>query len=120
MAKLTKVELDTLKGVLDDLNTLQSEMNNSSGAMAHMGDISSISGGLGPLIDGTGATVAQYVDARTNAIRSVFQKSGQGLGTVIGLLSATISNYETNENNHRQAADGTDASGGADTGDGKG
>lgn len=116
MAKKTTVDVDGLKSALSELNALQREMNNTGGAVAYTADLGPVNDGIGPLLENAGDTISKYVNARKDALTKVHGEVAQAVGTATTLLTSTITNYENNENAQRTAADGTDTSGGSDSG----
>jgi hypothetical protein len=107
MTKKTVVDIKALKQALNELNALSTEMGHSDSAASKLQDATTISQDLGQLIDGGGPKIAQYVDARTRAITMALQQSSAGLQSAISMLQTTITNYETNEQVHTAAANGT-------------
>lgn len=122
MGKISAAEIKDLKAAVKELEDLQIELDNSSGAAAWMKDVTTTTADFGPMLENTGTNVAQYVDARTNAISNGLATAKMGVTTAIGLLNNTITNFEINEKAHKDAADGTGngGSGNGNSGPGRG
>ncbi len=120
MGKITQAEINDLKAALKELQGLQNDLGKSSSAVQYMGDVQPVAGAIKGLIDNSGTKVSQYIDARSTAIRTALSNATAGVATAIGLLSTTITNYETNEKTHKDAADKTGNNGGGSSANGRG
>lgn len=109
MAKITQAEVADLKKAKAALERLQHEMSGSEGAAQYLNAVVTTGQAFGAL-DGNGQKIGQFISARHTAVSTALvQKGTPGVAAAIGMLQTTITNYETNEKLHRDAAEHTPA-----------
>lgn len=125
--KPSQATLEKLKDALSDLQALQSTMQQGKNPdtldRLNGGDpgtsVRDISGDLGDLL-GSGHNYSTYYGVRAGAVGDAVSSLTTGVTTLITLLSTTIQNYDTNEQNHADAANNTGTGNNSSGSDGKG
>jgi hypothetical protein len=115
--------LQDLKDALSDLQAVQSTWTQGkySQTLDKIGSITDLSSDhITDLLNGAGTAYNTYYGSRADAVSKSVASAKQGIGTLVSLLQATISNYDTNEQNNAGAADNTGASSNGSSPDGKG
>jgi|SRR5262245_24223238 len=105
--------LKDLKDALSDLQALQGTWSQGkySQTLDKLNTITDLKGDkIDNLLNGAGTAYNTYYSSRADAVSRAVGNVKQGIGTLVTLLQTTISNYDSNEQTHADAANNTGAS----------
>lgn len=111
--KPSAATLQGLKEALTDLQGLQSTLQSGkhSQSLDKLPSILTIKQDIKDLLNGAADTYDTYYNSRAAAVNSAITDLQTGVGTLVTLLQATISNYDTNEQNNQSTANDTGPNG---------
>ena len=121
--KPSAATLDNLKDALSDLQALQSTLaaGKHSQSLDKLPAILNIKQDIKDLLNNAADHYDTYYNSRAVAVNSAITDLRTGVGTIVTLLQATITNYDINEHNNQGAAENTgSATSGSAAADGKG
>jgi hypothetical protein len=120
--KPTAATLDNLKSALGDLQALQSTLTagKHSQSLDKLPAILNIKQDIKDLLNNAADRYDMYYNSRAAAVNSAITDLRTGVGTLVSLLQATITNYDINEQYNQGAADNTGSAVPSTAADGKG